>query len=236
MSSQSWGEYIGGLALLFTATLFFFWGSSGIIKRELHWEDNSEQSIGAKGTVRGGFSVVLGILIILLGIFSLGVAIYFLSRLEWYPLSWVVFLRLSVLVLIIVPTIALGVSIYRGKVVRLLKWLDVDASHKIYKKIYSRKLRKRYKGKSAPLPYDPTWLVELAKEQIPEETEIINSLKLCTTIIGFDEYGDIYFIDPKSVERNPRDNIRLYKKNRWETEAWISVSTDKRIISIGEEP
>ena len=232
--SESWGEYIGGLLLLFVAILFSFWGSSGIFKRELHWEDSSEQSTGAKGTVRGGISVVLGVLIIFIGLGLLGGAMYLLSDLEWYPLSWVVFLRILVLVLIIVLAIVLGILIYRGKIVGIQDNTTQKATFRALRDM--RKLHKKYKGKVAPLPYDPTWLVELAKEQIPEETDIINSLKLCTTIIGFSTFGDIYFNDPESTDWQTRNSIIIYKKDKWESEIWVTVSDDKRIISIGEEP
>lgn len=231
MFSESWGEYIFSLVCLFGATPFFFWGSSGIIKQELHWRDNSEYSSGAQGTVRGGSAVGLGFLIILFGVFWLGGAIYLLSGLEWYPLSFVVYLRLFVLVLLIIGAVALGILIYlRGNRV----WVQKTKYHEIPR----LKMRKRYKGKVAPLPYDPTWLIELAKEQIPEETDFINSLKSCTTIVGFCPCGcgAPFFIDPESIDWDPipREAITLYKKDRWDTHIILTPMTDGRIGSLHE--
>jgi hypothetical protein len=235
MSSESWGGYIFGLVCLLGATLLFFWGSSGIFKRQLHWQDNSEYSSGAQGTVRGGSAVGLGFLIVLISLLWIGVGIYFLSGVEWAPLSWVVFLRLSVLVLIIVGAIALGILTYRGKRVRVKDNTTQKATFRAPRNM--RKLREKYKGKLAPLPYDPTWLVELAKEQIPEETDIIDSLKLCTTIIGFCPCGcgAPYFLDPESDDWELQEDISLFKPGRWGgTTIFISVSTNKRIASIVE--
>jgi hypothetical protein len=232
MFSEAWGEYIFGLVCLLTATVLFFWGSSGIFKRELHWRDNSEYSSGAEGTVRGESAVVLGFVIVLIGVLMSGVAIYLLSGLEWSPLSWVIFLRLSILVITIIGANALGTLIYRAKRVRIKDNATQKATFRALSKV--EKLRKKYKGKLAPSPYDPTWIVELAKKQIPEETEIINSLKLCTTVIGFCPCGcgEPYFIDPASKDWNVADNIELNKEDRWETGIFVTVMTDGRIGTI----
>ena len=227
-----------GLALLFVAIGFSFWGGWGVFKQELHWGDNPEGSPITERIVRGGSAVVLSCLIILLGLGSLGGAIYLLSGLEWHPLSWAVFLRVFVLVLLVVGTIALDISAYhhfrRGILIQDLVQETKPESRKSHKTVYGIKLSQKYKGKSAPMPYDPAWLVELAKEQIPEKADVIESLKSCTTVIGFNKYRDIYFTDPVSVVWTPRDHITLYKKDKWETKIWINISTDWRIISGGE--
>jgi len=48
-------------------------------------------------------------------------------------------------------------------------------------------------------PYDPTWLVELAKEQLPEETWLPAALAACTTARQeSDAY--IHFVNPTNPD------------------------------------
>lgn len=95
---------------------------------------------------------------------------------------------------------------------------------------------KRYKDKIAPLPYDPTWLVELAKIQLPEKFELIASLKLCETIVGFCECGcgDPYFIDPKSDEWDFDYCEELEREDG--IDIILDIMKDRRVgsIEIGE--
>jgi len=117
MSSESWGELFIGLVCLFTAIVLFFAGGRGILKQELHWADNSEYSTGAKGTVRGGSAVGLSFLFVLIGVLALGAAIYFLSALEWHPISRSIFLLVTVLVVLTLGVVT-GVLIYRRDIER----------------------------------------------------------------------------------------------------------------------
>ncbi|AXT50323.1 hypothetical protein D1818_05570 [Aquimarina sp. BL5] len=66
--------------------------------------------------------------------------------------------------------------------------------------------------------YNPEWLTEIAKKQIPEEIEIINSIRNCTQIYWESKaYG--YFIEPKNANQPNSEwqfeqNITLYDKKR----------------------
>lgn len=95
---------------------------------------------------------------------------------------------------------------------------------------------KQYKDQIAPLPYDPTWLVELAIKQIPNEKEIIDSLKLCTTVVGFCSCGcgDPYFIDPNSKDWDFDFNEVLEREDG--IDIILDIMKDKKIgsIEIGE--
>ena len=95
---------------------------------------------------------------------------------------------------------------------------------------------KTFKDIVAPLPYDPSWLIELAKKQIPEEPEIIKSLELCTTIVGFCSCGcgDPYFIDPGSGQWDFDYNLVLEREDH--IEIILDIMKDKRVgrIEIGE--
>ena len=46
-------------------------------------------------------------------------------------------------------------------------------------------------------PYDPSWLVTLAQQQLPEETWLPEALAQCTTC-RIESQAYIHFIDPSS--------------------------------------
>lgn len=48
-------------------------------------------------------------------------------------------------------------------------------------------------------PYDPAWLVELAKEQLPEETWLPAALAACTTA-SQESAAYIHFINPTNPD------------------------------------
>jgi len=56
--------------------------------------------------------------------------------------------------------------------------------------------------------YNPEWLVELAAEQIPEETEIIKSIRNCTKVLR-ESKAYIYFALPP----NKPGSEWIFKKN-----------------------
>jgi hypothetical protein len=91
---------------------------------------------------------------------------------------------------------------------------------------------RKYKDQVAPLSYDPTWLIELAKKQIPNEKEIIESLKSCTTVVGFCGCGcgDPYFIDPESKDWDFDYNEELEKEDG--IDIILDIMKDKRVGSI----
>ena len=96
-----------------------------------------------------------------------------------------------------------------------------------------KQLHKTYKDKVAPLPYDPTWLVEAARQQFPDEREIIESLKRSTTIIGFCPCGcgKSYFIDPRSKAWDFDRSITLQADGKY---AVLDVMKDGRVGAVEE--
>ena len=68
--------------------------------------------------------------------------------------------------------------------------------------------------------YDPSWLIKIAKEQIPEETEIIESMNKCTS--GFwESRAYIYFVDRQNANEEGSEwqfdrNIMLTDKKKGE--------------------
>jgi len=94
-------------------------------------------------------------------------------------------------------------------------------------------LRKTYKDKTAPLPYDPTWLVEAAEKQVPGERQVIESLKKSTTIIGFCPCGcgQPYFIDPRSGDWDFEENVVLQADGK---SVVLDVMGDGRVGSVEE--
>lgn len=96
-----------------------------------------------------------------------------------------------------------------------------------------KKLHKTYKDKTAPLAYDPTWLVEAAEKQIPGERQIIESLKKSTVIVGFCPCGcgKRYFIDPGSKTWDFGKNVTLQGDGK---SAVLDVMRDGRVGSVEE--
>jgi hypothetical protein len=96
-----------------------------------------------------------------------------------------------------------------------------------------KQLRKTYKDKTAPLAYDPTWLVEAARSQIPDRPDIIESLKKSTTIVGFCPCGcgQPYFIDPRSRDWDFEENVILQAGGK---SVVLDVMGDGRVGSVEE--
>lgn len=90
-----------------------------------------------------------------------------------------------------------------------------------------------YENITAPAPYDPTWVVQLAEKVIPEEKEIIEALKGCITIVGFCKCGcgHMYFVNPGSKEWNFDYDELLEREDDFDI--IISVLKDKKIGCIG---
>ena len=57
-------------------------------------------------------------------------------------------------------------------------------------------------------PYGPTWLVELAREQVPDEAWLPNALSLCTTG-RVESPAYIHFVDPSSPEWQFETSLEL---------------------------
>ena len=99
--------------------------------------------------------------------------------------------------------------------------------------VLGKKLRKTYKDKVAPLSYDTTSLVMLAEKLIPEENQIIESLRKITTILGFCPCGcgQPYFLDTRSRDCDFGENITLVGDGKT---IILTVTKDKRVASIKE--
>src|SRR5437667_3009920 len=93
-------------------------------------------------------------------------------------------------------------------------------------------LQKIFKNRTAPLNYNPLWVVKLAEAQIPEETKLIEALKNCTSVIGFCSCGcgDPYFIDPESEDWKFKENIILEREDG--IDIILDVMKDFRIGAI----
>lgn len=53
-------------------------------------------------------------------------------------------------------------------------------------------------------PYDPAWLVELAREQLPDEPEIVKALSNCTRAAA-ESPAMTYFVDPRRANQPGAD-------------------------------
>ena len=83
-------------------------------------------------------------------------------------------------------------------------------------------------------------VIESAEDQIPkrtDKTDIINSLKLCITVVGFCNCGcgALYFIDPQSSDWSVEDNIVLDKEDHWGRGIILTVITGRRIGRLEED-
>ncbi len=76
-------------------------------------------------------------------------------------------------------------------------------------------------------PYDPSWLIELAKVQYADEPEFIKALEKCTTCI--EEGGNLfYFVD--RMEGHFSHNIPLFSPEKGKIV--LDILTDGRIGSM----
>jgi len=76
-------------------------------------------------------------------------------------------------------------------------------------------ITKTHKGITAPIAYDPSWIIKLAELQINDHPELIAALRNCTTVVGFCSCGcgDPYFIDPNSKGWDFSENIVLERED-----------------------
>lgn len=84
--------------------------------------------------------------------------------------------------------------------------------------------------------YDPSWLVQLASEQRPEEEELLQALKRCTSKVGECECGcgDPFFVDPHSAEWKPAYHIELQRADG--VPVIVTILCDGRVgsVEVGE--
>ncbi|OPY88313.1 MAG: hypothetical protein A4E71_00524 [Smithella sp. PtaU1.Bin162] len=102
------------------------------------------------------------------------------------------------------------------------------------------KFIKRFTGrmpkKKTPCSYDPSWVVNLAESQMPEDAELINELKKCTKVVAYCGCGcgDPYFVRPHSEDWVFDHNVVLEREDG--TDVILDVMKNGRIggIEIGE--
>ena len=75
-----------------------------------------------------------------------------------------------------------------------------------------RKLASSHQGQTAPVPFDSSSLVQLAKSQIPDRPEITRALEDAKTILGFCPCGcgQPYFVDSRSPRWHKIEDIVLH--------------------------
>ena len=65
-------------------------------------------------------------------------------------------------------------------------------------------------------PYDPSWLVELAREQYPDKPWLLEALEKCTRCLKSNKY--IYFVNPKNPDK---------LGSEWQYEMCLSMTSPK---------
>ncbi|MBD2023788.1 hypothetical protein [Leptolyngbya sp. FACHB-711] len=83
-------------------------------------------------------------------------------------------------------------------------------------------------------PYNPTWLVELAKAQMPEEAWLVDALSQCTSYLQ-SGHAYIHFIDPTASNKPGSQwqferNILLYDK--YEGELVLDILEGNRVGGV----
>ncbi len=57
-------------------------------------------------------------------------------------------------------------------------------------------------------PYDPAWLVTLAREQLPEAPALADALESCT-VARAESRAYLHFVDPQGPDWRFRENVAL---------------------------
>jgi hypothetical protein len=85
-------------------------------------------------------------------------------------------------------------------------------------------------------PYDPGWVVELAKEQRPADAELVQGLARCTMMVGECDCGcgDPCFVNPASRDWKVKRCVELMRADG--VSVIVDVLEDGRVgsIEIGE--
>jgi hypothetical protein len=85
-------------------------------------------------------------------------------------------------------------------------------------------------------PYDPEWVLQLARDQRPYDAQLLRGLKACTRVIGTCQCGcgDPYFVDPASKEWVHKRCVELVRGDG--VSIIVDVLADGRVghIEIGE--
>lgn len=83
-------------------------------------------------------------------------------------------------------------------------------------------------------PYNPTWLVELAREQYPKKVWLVDALMQCNQVM-FESEAYIFFIDchnpnAKGSEWQFQENLKLNHPK--EGELILDILTDNRVGGV----
>ena len=83
-------------------------------------------------------------------------------------------------------------------------------------------------------PYDPTWLVALAKERYPDEEWLVEALSKCTRCM-LESKAYIYFVSPERPNQDRSEwqivtNVGLY--SRKEGLLILDILTDQRVGGV----
>jgi len=82
--------------------------------------------------------------------------------------------------------------------------------------------------------YDPDWLVKIALEQIPIETEVINSIRKCRK--GFwESRAYVYFVNPENANEPNAEwqfGQNLILKDKKKGEIVLDILKDNRLGGI----
>ena len=65
-------------------------------------------------------------------------------------------------------------------------------------------------------PYDPSWLVELAREQYPDKPWLIEALEKCTRYLKSNNH--IYFVSPENPNK---------AESEWQYDMCLSMTSPK---------
>ena len=84
--------------------------------------------------------------------------------------------------------------------------------------------------------YDPTWVVELARQQYPEDRRLHEALAACTRVVRYCECGcgTPYFVqlDPEGLGEDSEFGFRVTLRQEDGTTVVVDLLPDGRVMSI----
>src|SRR5450759_5484683 len=85
-------------------------------------------------------------------------------------------------------------------------------------------------------PYDPTWVVELARLQYPEDRRLHEALSACTRVVRYCDCGcgTPYFVrlDPDALGEDSEFGLRVTLKREAGPDVVVDILPDGRVMSI----
>ena len=84
--------------------------------------------------------------------------------------------------------------------------------------------------------YDPTWVVDLARQQYPEDHRLHESLAACTRVVRYCDCGcgTPYFVelDPDALGEDSEFGLRVTLHRPHEADVVVDLLPDGRVMSI----